>query len=104
MTPDELQQGAALLAAATPDKWWIDEAGPQRADREALIWLRTYAADLIADAERLEWLDAQRQADIGSIYNSSGEPEQELRGYCWAIEGQCYDVRTAIDTARKGTP
>ena len=51
---------------------------------------------LAEDAERLDWLDAQRGDDVQGSYPD----EPQLVGHYWSIDGQCTDVRTAIDQAR----
>lgn len=45
------------------------------------------------DAVRLDYLDTQRGDDVGLL--ADGTPE--LRAHYWAVDGQCHDVRTAID-------
>lgn len=49
------------------------------------------------DAERLDWLDTQRGDDVQGSYPE----EPQLVGHYWSIDGQCTDVRTAIDAARE---
>ena len=48
------------------------------------------------DAERLDWLDAQRGDDVRVSYPSP----PELVGHYWTIYGQLCDVRAAIDADR----
>ena len=51
--------------------------------------------DLIADWERLSWLDKQYEQVIENhTYHS---PEGELSAYRWVVEEPCGDIRTAID-------
>lgn len=62
--------------------------------------LREAAAALEAareDSERLDWLDTQRGDDVRQDPHS-GDPV--LVAHYWAIEGQCTDIRSAIDQAR----
>ena len=54
---------------------------------------------LRADAERLDRLDAQRGDNVQR--NQYGEPE--LVAHYWAVEGQCHDVRTAIDNTMEAS-
>lgn len=119
MTQSELEIGARLLAAATPGPWVVQQQrgrghgmgrmfirSPkndytaiahicQRVDRDdnaaAIAWLRTHAAELIADAARYQWL---RDEDTGGIDISlCGD------GDAWtALRGSALDA--AIDAAR----
>lgn len=49
----------------------------------------------ITDTQRLDWLQKQMQPVTEWSGNPSDEPE--LVAYCWRVEGQCVDVRDAID-------
>jgi hypothetical protein len=108
MTPAELQQGAALLAAIEQEhlkaegRMVVDANGnvlammnlamhPKLAEANAaaIAWLRTHAADLIADAERYAWLRDGRQ---------SPETWNRLAHYAE------HELDQRIDAARKGTP
>lgn len=51
--------------------------------------------DLIADADRLSWLNKQSLPVIDG--QSYANPEGELVAYRWTVEEQCADIRTAID-------
>ena len=53
------------------------------------------------DAERLDWLDKQREAEWHVEGQTESWPagEQVLDGYYWAVRGQTYGVREAIDEA-----
>lgn len=66
------------------------------ASDDAFRFLRTHGealAGLVRDAERLDWLDSQRGDDVR--HDSEGAPC--LVGHYWGVEGQCHDIRTAID-------
>ncbi len=79
------QRNEAERAAANAKEWakeWM-----QRAERAE------------ADTARLDWLDTTRTEEISR--DSEGEPV--LDWYYWAVQGQCYTVRDAIDTARAAT-
>lgn len=100
MTPATLDEGAALLAAATPN-------GDIESAWAAIRWLNDNAADLIAsarqaqdnakDAERLDWLDRD---DIALTFHCDESGPYVLienrEGETLACNG---DIRSAIDAA-----
>lgn len=51
--------------------------------------------DLIADAERLSWLDKQVELVIDN--RSYAQPEGEVVANRWTVEEPCSDIRGAID-------
>ena len=51
--------------------------------------------ELIADAERLEWLN--KQYEVVTANHNYSQPEGEVVAYRWTIEEPCGDVRSAID-------
>lgn len=89
------------------DKRVLDEAKAMGFEPEVYsgsqtgVLLREAADALEAareDAARLDWLDKQRGDDVRRDPRT-GDPE--LVAHYWDIQGQCYDVRTAIDAARE---
>lgn len=81
----------------------VPDMGHNAAERERskLIHLLTEAAAALEaareDSERLDWLDTQRGDDVQGSYPE----EPQLVGHYWSVDGQCTDVRTAIDAARE---
>lgn len=56
--------------------------------------------DLIADAERLDWLDKQYQCVTDG--HTQAQPEGELVSYRWVVDEPAGDIRTAIDMYANG--
>lgn len=55
---------------------------------------------LIADAERLDWLDKQYQCVTDG--HTQAQPEGELVSYRWVVDEPAGDIRTAIDMYANG--
>lgn len=56
--------------------------------------------DLIADAERLDWLDKQYQCVTDG--HTQSQPEGELVSYRWVVDEPAGDIRSAIDMYASG--
>lgn len=99
---DLLTEAATALEAQKIQQWYrdaldeIDELLAAAKKSESKIAQLTAALEAAReDVARMDWLDTQRGDDVRGSYPS----EPELAGHYWSVEGQCYDVRAAIDAA-----
>lgn len=100
-----MRKAAATIASLTSelDALKFDIAAMQAnviAEHNARINVEAELDSARGDAERLDWLDQQRGDDVRQV----GHDDYELVAHYWSVQGQCADVRSAIDDAIAATP
>ena len=95
-----MNEGWKCPESAAADMKLLRDA--QHAEHQRAVKAEAERDALRRDAERLDWLDAQRQDEVD--WNGHPEVEPVLRYCYWQIQAEAMDIRSAIDEAMKNAP